>query len=139
MFAKHHTLSSHHRYQLEVIFLFVFGFFLYIPYQILLEELGLDLIVWQWYFFWPWMIFYIFYSLNTRKKIPPEEQTSPLKRPIGHWVLLGISLIALHEQTPSPEILQSLDLMFGIFSLFLADSYWDFKTLRLLASRRVTS
>ncbi len=134
-FDSHHALAPHHRYQLEVIFLFVFGFFLFIPYHIFLEEYGLPTIIWQWYFFWPWMIFYIIYSLRTRRTITRKEAAPPLKRPIGHWILLGLSLIAFHERAAA-ETLQSLDLMFGIFSLFLADSYWDFQTIRVLTSHR---
>lgn len=134
-FQPHHTLAPHHRYQLEVIFLFVFGFFLFIPYYLLIEELRLETAVWQWYFFWPWMIFYIIYSLNTRRHVPRSEAVAPLKQPIAHWVLLGLALIAFHTQSTDPTTIQSLDLMFGIFSLFLADSYWDFKTIRVLTSR----
>ena len=124
---KHHNLSAHHRYQLEVVLLFAVGFFLYIPYFIFMEEYNLEMQVWQWYFFWPWMIFYILYSLNTRRKIRQEARISPLRRPIAHWVLLGVSLIALHIQPTDLEKLQSVDLMFIIFSLFMADSYWDFR------------
>ncbi len=130
-FTKHHALQPHHRYQIEVILLFVFGFFIYIPYQLLMEEFALEQQVWQWYFFWPWMIFYILYSFNTRRKIKPSEKISPLKRPIAHWVLLGLTLIALHVQPRSMEQLLSVDLMFAIFSLFLADSYWSFKNVRI--------
>ena len=128
---KHHNFCPHHRYQLEVVLLFVFGFFLFIPYYLALEELGLNLQAWQWYFFWPWMLLYVLYSLNLRRKIKPGERVSPLKRPIGHWVLLGVALIALHLQPTDLIKLQSLDLMFGVFSLFMADAYWDFKNIRL--------
>jgi hypothetical protein len=127
---KHYELMPHHKYQLEVVLLFVFGFFLYIPYFILMDELSLEKQVYQWYFFWPWMVFYVLYSLNTRRRIKPLEKTMPLRRPIVHWVLLGITLIAFHLQPGDLQQLQSVDLMFAIFSLFLADSYWDFRNIR---------
>lgn len=126
----HRDFSPHHRYQIEIILLFVAGFFLFIPYFIFIEELFLDMQVWQWAFFYPWVTFYVLYSLKTRKTITKYEQINPLKRPVVHWVLLGISLIVLHQQPADPTDLQSLDLMFGIFSLFLADSYWDFKDIK---------
>jgi|SRR3989338_4449854 len=127
---KHCELQPHHKYQLEVVLLFVFGFFLYIPYHLLLDELQLETQTWQWYFFWPWMIFYVLYTFNTRRKIKPSERIAPLKRPIGHWVLLGVALTALHLEPGDLRQLQSLDLMFAVFSLFLADSYWDFTNIR---------
>jgi hypothetical protein len=133
MFISHHRLHEHHIYQLEVIFLFVFGFFLLIPYYLIIQEINLDLTIWQWYFVIPWMAFYCFYSLKQRGKIPNNERISPLKRPIGHWVLLGILLIAYHLQPIDYEQMYSIDIAFMIFSLFLADSYWDFEKLKLFS------
>lgn len=129
--VRHYQLQPHQKYQLEVILLFVFGFFLYIPYFIVMEEFGLEKQVWQWYFFWPWAALYIGYSFFTRRRIRPDERVSPLKRPVGHWALLGITLIAFHLQPGNLEHLQSIDLMFAVFSIFLADSYWDFTKNRI--------
>ena len=120
-------LDRFHRYQLEVIFLFVFGFFLFFPYYILVEELMLDMQVWQWYFFFPWMGFYVVYSLWVRNRIPASERNRPLKRPIVHWLLLGIFwLCFFHIQPVDLEKSRAIDYAFAIFTFFLADSYWDF-------------
>jgi len=125
---KHHNLELHHRYQLEVIFLFVSGFFLFFPYFILIEEFGLELQVWQWYFFFPWMGFYVIYSLWMRSKITEKERIFPLKRPLVHWLLLGIFWFSFfHLRTENLEKSIAIDISFAIFTLFLADSYWDFK------------
>lgn len=129
----HPTLSVHHRYQLEIILLFVFGFFLFFPYFLALELLDLDVQTWQWVLFVPWLTFYIWYSLKVRATIPDKEKQPPLKRAIGHWVLLGLSLVALHLEPRSLEDLAALDIAFLIFSLFLADSFWDFKKISLFA------
>lgn len=126
MLQQHHELCPHHRYQLEVIFLFVFGFFLLFPYYLLIEELGLETELWQWAFSAPWILFYSWYSLATRDKIPKSERRRPMKRPIGHWILLGLALLLLHLQPTNLKNLYSFDLMFAAFTLFLADSYWDF-------------
>ncbi len=77
----------------------------------------------------PFLIFYTVYCLKERSKIGPEERVSPLKRPIGHWVLLGIMLIAFHLQPQDDylEKIQALNIAFAVFSLFLADGYWDFE------------
>jgi len=47
--------------------------------------------------------------------------------------LLGITLIAFHLQPQDDylEKIQALDISFAIFSLFLADGYWDFKKIKL--------
>ena len=127
-FIQHKNLEPHHRYQLEVIFLFTFGLLLFLPFYLAINEFDMDLQKWQWVFFWPWMLFYGIYSLNMRKKIKPEERISPLKRPIAHWVLLGLAIIFFQIQPHTVEHIYSLDLMFFIFSLFLADSYWDFNS-----------
>lgn len=116
----------HHRYQLEIVLFFASGLFLFVPFVLLIQTYGLSMQQWQWAFFWPWMLLYIGYSLTFRNKIPKEEQILPLKRPIGHWVLLGLVVIFLHIDQATLTTLRSLDLAFLIFTLFLADSYWDF-------------
>lgn len=128
---KHHSLNPLHHYQMELILLFVAGFFLFFPFYLLMKEFNLNLQKWQWAFFIPWMVFYVLYSLETRSKIPPVEQKNPLKRPIVHWLLLGLSVVALQIQPTDLRELQSVNLSFIILSLFLADSYWDFKKLKL--------
>ena len=126
---KHHDLTAHHHYQITVIFLFIFLIFLFVPFYFLVEEYHLDLQEYQWYFFIPMLIFYTVYCLKERGKIEPGERIDPLKRPIMHWVLLGISLIILHLQPQENHLekITALNWAFLIFSLFMADSYWDFK------------
>ncbi len=123
----HHELTIHERYRLEVFFLYVSGFFLLFPFYMFVELYGFDSTVWQWYFFVPWMLFYIVYSLRMRAGIPAREEVKPLKRHIIHWVLLGLTIIFIHLQPSSLSDLRSFDYSFMIFTLFLADSYWDFK------------
>ncbi len=124
---QHFELAPHHRYQLEVVFLFVVGLFLFFPYFAFLELYNLDVNNWQWLLFWPWMLFYSFYSLQTRNKIKAGERKNPLKRPILLWVLLGLVIIALQIQPTDLREAESLNISFIIFSIFLADSYWDFR------------
>ena len=124
---KHHNLSAHHHYQMAVIFLFICGFFLFFPFYIFIETYKLDISEWQWYFFIPWMIFYIAYCFKQRGKIGPGERIEPMKRPIMHWILLGITLLAMSLQPNDLEKMSSLNFSFIIFSMFVADGYWDFK------------
>ncbi len=126
---KHHNLSAHHHYQIGAIFLFIFGFFLFFPFYMLVQELNLDILDWQWYFFWPWLIFYVVYCMQMRSKIPPDELRSPLLRPIGHWVLLGITTLMLYLQPAPLHSLKTIDIAFLVLSVFVADGYWDFRKL----------
>lgn len=123
---KHHHLPALHRYQLSIIFLFVAGFFLLFPYYTWVKYSGYDLATWQWYFVLPWTALTSLYCLQKRNDIPKRDAVRPIKRPIGHWVLLGIALLMLHIQPIDYERIYSVDVAFIVFSLFLADSYWDF-------------
>jgi len=131
MHLSHKTLnlSPLHHYQIGSIFLFVFGFFLFFPFYIFVFDFKLDLEIWQWYFFFPWMLFYVLYCLWMRSKVPDNEQRNSLKRPIGHWVLLGLTVLAMQFQPSELKTLETVDYAFIIFSIFLADGYWDFKRL----------
>jgi len=129
MLEKHSTkvLHPHHRYQLEVVFLFASGVFLLVPFLVFLHEYKLSVTEYQWYFFWPWMLFYSGYSLMTRAKILPAERIPPLKRPIILWTMFAVVISAYITSPPNTESLDSITFAFSIFSLFLADSYWDFR------------
>ena len=65
---KHHNLSAHHHYQIGAIFLFFFGFFLFFPFYMLVQELNLDILDLQWYFFWPWLIFMLSIACECAQK-----------------------------------------------------------------------
>src|SRR3989338_2144724 len=127
---KYHNLHPHHIYQMGIIFLFVFVFFLMFPFYLLVDEYHLDMTRWQWYYVAPWMTFYTIYCLKLRAKTLPYERISPLKRHIAYWVLLGLGIVLIHLQPIDLERIYSIDFAFGIFSIFLADSYWDFRQLR---------
>ena len=89
---SHKHLHPHHIYQLEIIFLFVIGFILFFTYFLIIDTKGLDMAVYQWYFTLPWALIYTAWGLKLRGRIPKGERVSPLKRPIIHWVLLGIAI-----------------------------------------------
>lgn len=127
-FEKHTDLEPHHMYQLEVIFLFVAGFFLFFPFYFLVENVYLlNMHTWQWYFFWPWIMIYTLLSLRTRSKVQKREYTPARKRHTTYWIVLGITIVWIQIQHISLTPLYTLDIMYMVFSLFLADSYWDFR------------
>ncbi|MDP2693210.1 MAG: hypothetical protein Q8O88_06285 [bacterium] len=130
MFTKHKNLSPHPKYQLEIIFLYAFGVFLFLPYYLILDEFNLNKLAYQWFFFIPFILFYSTYSLVTRSKIPSDKKIAPEKRHILYWVLFGLAVVLAQMQATTVDRLVALDLSFLVFSLFLADSYWDFKKIK---------
>ncbi|HCC13946.1 MAG TPA: hypothetical protein DEP63_04315 [Candidatus Magasanikbacteria bacterium] len=126
-FRKSHSeFHPHHIYQLEVIFLFFIGFCLFFAYFLIMEYYQLDMATAQWYFVAPWTAIYTLWCLTLRTNIPKDEQITALKRPIIHWMLLGIMLLAYQLEPINLERLYSFDITFFVFTIFLADSYWDF-------------
>ena len=124
-------LNPLHHYQLGVIFLFIFSFGLFIPYLVLLDLYEVDQKIWGWYFIIPWTILYTLYCLYLRGKIPSGERVSALKRPIGHWAVLGVMIVYLNiiKNSEFQTIYPAFNFAFILFSLFIADSYWDFRKL----------
>ncbi|PIR75503.1 MAG: hypothetical protein CO030_00950 [Candidatus Magasanikbacteria bacterium CG_4_9_14_0_2_um_filter_42_11] len=126
MQKSHNELHPHHIYQLEVIFLFFIGFCLFFAYFLIMDYCRVDMAVAQWYFVAPWTAVYTLWCLKLRTRIPTAERISPLKRPIIHWMLFGILLLAYQLQPVDLARLYSFDITFFVFTIFLADSYWDF-------------
>jgi peptidoglycan/LPS O-acetylase OafA/YrhL len=125
----HKYLHPHHRYQLGVVFLFVLGLVLLFPYALFMTKQGLDQTLYQWYFILPWSILYIMYGLYLRSRVSKEERIRPQKRHLVWWIVLGLALIFYHTQPLNLERLYGVDIIFTIFTLFLADTYWDFKDI----------
>ncbi len=110
------------------ILTYLFSLILFIFFYLFLDKLKVDKNTWQWFFFIPWGIIYSWYNLKQRTKIKNNERIKPLKRPIIHWILLGlIILILLIQPIDLSGRLIGLNYSFFIFSLFVADGYWDFK------------
>ncbi len=113
--ARHpHRLSPLHHYQLGVIFSFVLGMFFYVVYLVFLENYNLEEMRWGWYYIIPWAVIYITYCLHLRNNTTGKEKINALKRPIIHWVILGISLLYFNA------------IKINEFQTLMADCYWDF-------------
>ena len=119
------------KYQLDIVFLFfaLLVFMSLIFYY--LGELGVDPHQFEWYVAGPLIALYAAYIWKIRKKINIAERRSLTSKTLVYWIVLGIILFA-DAQTPlgGKEYL-SVYMLFIIFSLFLADSYWDFKKISL--------
>lgn len=124
-------LHPHHRYQLGVIFGFVLGIIGFFPFYLFIAMTERDMTVFQWYYIVPWLILYLRYVLRLRSSIRSSERINPMKRPIAHWVILGVGLVILHTRPIDYETIYGLDIAFSLFTILLADSYWDFKKIVL--------
>lgn len=127
-FLHKHGVSPLHRYQLGVLFVYLASFLVFAFAFSLFEYIGWNAGRMLWYVVAFWAVGYTGYCLRLRDAVENSKRISPLKRPIGHWIILGLALVYLHvvQESEAQRLYPSVNASFMIFSLFLADSYWDF-------------
>ncbi len=119
------------RYQLDIIFLFfalivIVGLFFY-----LLRWLGADSHDYEWLVVLPLLLIYFFYLLSVRNKININDRRQLTGKSLIYWLMLGMTIV-LEYQTPiGARDYWSVNLFFLIFTILLADSYWDFRNINL--------
>ncbi len=119
------------KYQLDIIFLFVALLIFIMLFFYFIAYFGQDPHRFQWYVAGPLLILYAVYIWEIRNKINISERRCLTNKTLTLWILLGIGLFAIFDQPiPAKEYL-SLDVLFILFTLFLADSYWDFKKISI--------
>lgn len=119
------------KFQLEIIFLFFAALILLGSYFLLLMALGRDPHQYEWYLAAPLLIGYFAILWHIREKINRHDRRGFNGVSLVYWVILGLILF-LSRQTPLPAIdYWSVEFLFVTFTLFLADSYWDFRKLTL--------
>jgi hypothetical protein len=119
------------RYQLDIIFFFfAMEIFLWLL-LFYIETLGVDPYKYQWFIAVPLIAVYVVNLLKIRDTIKLSERRRTTARSLIYWIILGIILIATYSAPiPAGDFL-SIDLFFIIFTIILADSYWDFKKISL--------
>ena len=122
-------LTVQHRYQWTIVLtfsiwlgLFAVGYTLAHQYQWPGE--------WQWILFTPTMLLISALCLWQRTKISERGQHRSHPLHLINWLILGLGLVAREVLDPIPWRFASLDFSFIVFSLFLADSVWDFQRRR---------
>ena len=119
------------KYQLDIIFLFVALILIMWSYFYGLKYLGVDPHRYEWLVAGPLVFFYIAYIFKIRNKIEIADRRSLTTKSLVYWIILGISLFSTYN-TPIPAgDYWSLNALFFVFTIFLADSYWDFKIITL--------
>jgi len=119
------------QYQLDIIFLFFAIIIILWSFFYGLKFLGADPHDYEWYAALPLLGFYLVYILKLRDKISIHDRRALTTKSLIYWILLGITTFSTYS-TPIPASdYWSLNLLYIIFSVLLADSYWDFKKMTM--------
>ena len=123
------------KYQLDIIFLF-FALLIFIGLLFYgLSSFGEDPHNFQWYTAGPLVVLYFAYVWEIRSKINISERRGLTAKTLIYWIALGIILFTNFSSPISVKEYITVDLLFIIFTLLLADSYWDFKKITLKSFR----
>ena len=119
------------KYQLDIIFLF---FALLLILNLLfygLKFLGADPRLYEWYVGGPLIIFYAVYLWGIRQKINIGDRRALTPKTTIYWFVLSVILFLSADGPLPAREYWTIQTMFIIFTILLADSYWDFKKLSL--------
>ncbi len=119
------------QYQLDIIFLFLSILFILWAFFYALKYLGVDPHDYEWLAALPLIAFYLAYMLKIRDSIAIDDRRAMTTKSMVYWIALGISLFSSYTTPIAAKDYWSLNALYLIFSLLLADSYWDFKKISL--------
>lgn len=119
------------KYQLDIIFLFFALSVIIVLAFYCLNYLGADPHEYEWFIAGPIIILYCAYVLEIREKINISERRKPTGASLAYWIILGIILFATGFTPVSTSGYWSINLFYLVFTLFIADSYWDFKKITI--------
>jgi hypothetical protein len=118
-------------YQLDIIFLFFALVTILWLSLFTLARNGISPERFEWAIGAPMIIFYIVYLFRIRRNIPRKDGRRITPKTLLYWIALGVVLFGSYA-TPLPAThFWPLDRLFIVFTLFLADSYWDFRKLTI--------
>lgn len=118
------------KYQLDIIFLF-FAFILILwTYFFGLKFLGADPHDYEWVVALPLIAIYVLYLFYLRNQIELKNRRRTTTKSIVYWIALGITIFLTYSTPVAARDYWSIRCFFIIFTLFLADSYWDFAAIK---------
>lgn len=131
-------VSPLRKYQLDIIFLFFSLLAIIWSIFYLLQYLGADAHRYEWQAAGPLIIIYAAALWQIRAKIRLDEHRKLTGYTLFYWIILGITLLFSYSSPLPAASYYPVELLFVIFTLYLADSYWDFRklTLKNLLSRK---
>ena len=119
------------KYQLDIIFLF-FALLIFIGLIFFgLEYFGEDPHRFEWLMVGPLILLYFAYCWEIRGKIQLSERRNITAKSLFYWIALGITIFSSYTEPLGVKDYLSINILFIIFTLLLADSYWDFKKISL--------
>lgn len=119
------------QYQLEMVGgAIVVGIILWTSFY-LLSYFGSDPRRYEWPISAPFLILYATYFLRLRNKISLADRRRLTTWSLIKWVALGIVLVLTTSTPISAREYASLKLLYIAFTIFLADSYFDFRNITL--------
>lgn len=117
------------QYQLDIIFLFfAFSIIIGVAFNSL-TRFNADPHDYEWFIAGPIIILYFLYLWQIREKINLSDRRKMTGKSLLYWIVLGITLIMSYSSPISVKEYWSINVLFIIFTLLLADSYWDFKAM----------
>ena len=117
------------KYQLDLIFLFFALLILVWALFYGLEYLGADPHEYEWLIVGPLLLIYFVWMFSVRNSISLHERRALTGTTLFYWIALGIAMVASYSTPVPASDYWSINALFLVFTLFLADSYWDFKAL----------
>lgn len=119
------------RYQLDIIFLyFALALLLWSSFYVL-QYLGADPHQYEWHIGLPAVALYFAFLWRRRERIEASEHRALTGTTLLYWIALGILLFFTYAAPLPAADYWSLEALFILFTLFLADSYWDFRKLTI--------
>ena len=117
------------QYQLDLIFLFFALLVIIWALFFGLEYLGADPHDYEWMIVGPLLLVYCVWMFGVRNSISLRERRALTTKSLVYWIALGIAIIASYSTPVPASDYWSINALFLVFTLFLADSYWDFTAL----------
>ena len=117
------------KYQLDIIFIFFVLIILSWSTLFGLQYLNVDPHRYEWVVTGPLILLYVIWLKTIREQIRLSERRQLTGKTLAYWITLLITLFLTYS-TPLPaRDYWSIKTLFIVFTLFLADSYWDFRSI----------
>ncbi|HLD35018.1 MAG TPA: hypothetical protein VJB62_04095 [Patescibacteria group bacterium] len=117
------------KYQLDIIFLFFAILMLIWLGFYLLKNWGINPHEYEWYIAGPLIVFYLFHLWKIRSSISLTDRRAHTTKSMIYWIALGVMLFMSYSTPIEARDYWSINVLFVLFTLLLADSYWDFKKI----------
>ncbi|OGH83678.1 MAG: hypothetical protein A2261_03380 [Candidatus Magasanikbacteria bacterium RIFOXYA2_FULL_44_8] len=118
------------KYQLDIIFLFFAFLLLTWAMFYFLKFIGVDPHTYEWYIVAPILILYVVGLVRVRTTIAIADRRYLTGKSLAYWIALGVIIFASYETPVAASDYWSINALYLAFTLFLADSYWDFRAMK---------